>query len=347
MAATGFRVWPRIAIIGAGVAGLTAARHLHDQRMSVQVFDKGRGPGGRLSTRRTEDMGSFDHGAQFFSARDPRFVALVAQWQVSGLVAPWEGRFVRIADGLMVPDQPKTRLVGVPNMNAIACHLAKDLTIHQGILVSDVIREQGVWLLYDSNGTDLGAFDFVIVNTPTVQAGHLLAAAPALADQAASVTYAPGWAVMALWDEPLPLPFDAATVEGHPLGWLARNSSKPGRPPGERWVLHGSADWSTAHLEDSRESVAADLIDALQTLSDEPLPPPDRVLAHRWRYAIPLGVTAEPCLYDPLLGLGACGDWGVGPRIEGAYLSGLSMAERVMGHSRPSATDAGPSSDQP
>ena len=88
----------RVAVIGAGLAGLHAARRLHDAGAEVRVFDKARGSGGRMSTRRT-DFGAFDHGAQYFTARDPRFRAQVEKWVASGAAAPWPGKVVRLAEG--------------------------------------------------------------------------------------------------------------------------------------------------------------------------------------------------------------------------------------------------------
>ena len=81
----------RVAIVGAGVAGLAAARALLEAGHAPVVLDKGRGPGGRISTRRAEPF-AFDHGAQYFTARDPRFVEQVAAWEAGGVVARWEGR---------------------------------------------------------------------------------------------------------------------------------------------------------------------------------------------------------------------------------------------------------------
>jgi len=71
-------------VIGAGVSGLIAARTAQANGARVLVLDKGRGVGGRLATRRT-DSGVFDHGAQFFTARDPQFRLLVEAWRAAGI----------------------------------------------------------------------------------------------------------------------------------------------------------------------------------------------------------------------------------------------------------------------
>ncbi|MFP5379861.1 MAG: FAD-dependent oxidoreductase, partial [Vicinamibacteria bacterium] len=85
----------RILVVGAGVAGLAAARRLVDGGHDVHVVDKGRAPGGRVATRRVlsaSDVFQFDHGAQYFTARDPRFVEQVAAWDAAGVIRPWRAR---------------------------------------------------------------------------------------------------------------------------------------------------------------------------------------------------------------------------------------------------------------
>ena len=73
----------RIAIVGAGIAGLSCALRLQDAEHDVTLFDKGRRPGGRMASKRVTAMGpsfAFDYGAQHLTARDPDFVAQVARW---------------------------------------------------------------------------------------------------------------------------------------------------------------------------------------------------------------------------------------------------------------------------
>ena len=59
----------KIAIIGSGIAGLSAARELRQNGVDVYLYEKSRGVGGRMSTRYAGDW-EFDHGAQYFTAQD-------------------------------------------------------------------------------------------------------------------------------------------------------------------------------------------------------------------------------------------------------------------------------------
>ena len=105
---------PRIAVIGAGISGLSCSKNLHDGAFELSVYDKSRGPAGRMSTRRGDGW-QCDHGAQYFTARDPGFRAEVARWQAAGVAGVWPARLAVFneADG----QRSETRLerfVGVP-----------------------------------------------------------------------------------------------------------------------------------------------------------------------------------------------------------------------------------------
>ena len=141
---------------------------------------------------------------------------------------------------------------------------------------------------------------------------------------------APCWAVMAAFEKPLDLDYDAAFVDGSPLSWIARDASKPGRAAEETWVLHGSPTWSGARQDDAPETVAAALLDALREAAGVAVPEPSHLSAHRWLYAQSPAPRPEPCLVDLERRLVACGDWCGGPRVEGAWLSGDAAAEHVL-----------------
>jgi len=162
----------KIAIIGAGLSGLTAAHALKD-RANVIIFDKSRGVGGRMSTRYAGDY-EFDHGAQYFTARDPRFQAAVLPAIEQGVIAPWQGRAVYRKEGGLMPDTGSDRFVGTPRMNSWAKELAKGLDITLSARVSGLRRKDGQWALSFEEGASQGGFDYVICAIPSVQAQALL-----------------------------------------------------------------------------------------------------------------------------------------------------------------------------
>ncbi len=320
---------PRVAVVGAGISGLICARTLVDHGLETIVLDKGRRPGGRLATR-VESNAAYDHGAQYFTVRDPRFKRRVEAWIHDGVVAEWNGRLVAIEQGqTKVKTGGPRRFVGVPGMNAIAAHLALDCDVRSGISVEQAVRRQDRWYLKHAAGEE-GPFDAVVLALPAPQAVQLLDDVPALRARAADVRMNPCWAVLVTFPSRIDAEFDGAFIHEGPLSWIARDGSKPDRAS-ESWVLHASASWSASRLEADPGEVTAQLLEAFVSATDLRLPEPTDLQAHRWRYAIPEEPLPEPCLWDAETELAVCGDWCAGPRVEGAFLSGAAAAGRILG----------------
>lgn len=305
---------PRVAVIGAGMAGAAAARTLHDQGWAVSVFDKARGPGGRMSTRRGES-GSFDHGAQFLRAHHTPFRQQLARWRDAGLVASWTPA---------VPEGSASlagALVAVPGMNALCRHLLSGIASHYGCAVQSVQRQAGCWQLRGADGALLGEAERLIVTAPAPQAAALLAeAAEPLANALQQVRYAPCWSAMV----ELPVQMDWALLRQHgDIGWAAAEASRPGRAAGQRWIVQASAEASRRWLEEPAETVGEWL--AAQ-FGDHVGARARLVAAHRWRYALVERALDQPCLVDATGSLLVAGDGCLGGRIEAAWESGIAAA---------------------
>lgn len=320
---------PRVAVIGAGVAGLSCAAVLQQAGFNVTVCEKSRGAAGRMSTRRGEDW-QCDHGAQYFTARHPDFRAEVERWVRAGAAATWAPR-LQVLGGAVerVPDAALERFVGVPTMTAPARRLAQSLSLVARTTITDLRRAADGWqLLTAERGWLVDRFDAVLLATPAPQAAVLLRQpAPALANLAGSANMRGSWALMLRFAAPLELPFDGAFVNEGPLRWIARDRSKPGRGGRETWLLHATAEWSEAHLERPANEIAESLLPAFGRLGGSA---PQAWTAHRWRYADTQPPLDAGCTWEPDLGLGLCGDWLNGGKVEGAWLSGRALAQQVL-----------------
>ncbi|HYW31674.1 MAG TPA: FAD-dependent oxidoreductase [Gemmatimonas sp.] len=328
----------RVAVIGAGLAGLTCARTLSDHNIDVTVFEKSRGPGGRCATRR-EGPWQFDHGAQYFTSRDARLAPLLRAWEEQGIVARWEGRLAVREDGGWRPaGSDVARWVGVPGMSAVGKHLASDLRVVTGTTVASVQRSGDRWSLLSADGNALGEFDNVLVAIPAPQARALMApVAPQVAADVERATMHPVWSCMLVFENTTGAPWDGAFVnDSDVLSWVARDSSKPGRGVADTWVLHATRAWTEANLEADAAIVerrmSAEFRAILESAGAAPAAMPVHAVVHRWRFALADPVVADSALYDATLGIGAGGDWCGGPRVEGAMLSGIALAGRVMSH---------------
>lgn len=321
-----------IAIIGAGIAGLSAAQALQAAGQRVQLFDKSRGPGGRMSSKRSE-IGSLDMGAQYFTARDRRFSEAVQQWQVQGWVDAWSPNLYQARNGQLSPStDEQVRWVGTPRMSAIARGLIGEIPAVYGCRITEVFRGEAFWTLVDADGGNHGPFSQVVIALPAPQASALLASAPKLAAVAASVSMEPTWSVAVAFNSPLETRVEACFVQDDVLDWLARHRSKPGRDDTlDTWILHGTSAWSRQHLDQPKEAIIEQLLGAFAELIDCVVPETAVTLAHRWLYARPAQSHEWGALADAGLGLYACGDWCLSGRVEGAWLSGQEAARRLLG----------------
>ena len=170
-----------------------------------------------------------------------------------------------------------------------------------------------------------------MVAVPAPQGSELLADAPALAKAADRVRMTGCLALMLGFDGPIDVPCDGAFIGESPLSWISRNSSKPGRSKQpDTWVGHASPEWSQQHLEEPKDQIEESLRHAFFEAIG--IAPRQAVYcaAHRWRYALPPEPLSERCLFDDQLAVGTCGDWCSGPRVEGASLSGMAIAGRIL-----------------
>ncbi len=338
---------PRVTIIGAGLAGLIAARTLSDHGVDVRVLEKSRDVGGRLATRQTSAGLAMDHGAQYFTARDPRFAKYVQSWMHDSIVEPWLGRIVELdPDGEVCGEKrSQPRYVGVGGMKMIARHLSNGLDIAYESEVTALKRHSdGRWNAIGADDDDvLSTSDVVITNCPPPQSLGLLEGHTDLSGNIAAVQMQPCWAVMLQTSALDDVPLDGAFINDFALSWIARDSSKPGRASGTTtWVLHASTPWSVEHLDASPDRVQHDLLAALSQIMRRPINDVPHCVVHRWLYASPVVALEDECLWDAAVGLGACGDWCGGPRVEGAFLSGSAMAGTLLRQwtiDRPAATN--------
>lgn len=315
----------RVALIGAGLAGLTCARELAAAGVQVQLFDKSRGPGGRLSTRRSP-AGPFDHGGADFAAVGSDFAQQAEQWTQAGWLA-------RVDD---------TRHTGMGSMNALARALAQGLPVQLEAEIAAIEPgSDGGWKLRAHQavpGLAEQVFDAVVVAVPAEQAVPLLGVAPALAEAVRPVRSAPTWTVMAAWPLALPARSDRLRPATGPLREARRDDTRPGRERvagvGCRWVLHATPDWSAHNLDAPPEQVLRRLLEAFSEALGVRLARPVHAVAHRWRYAQVPAPLSEPCGWDASLRIGACGDtWHATDHAEGverAWLSGRALAQLVL-----------------
>lgn len=324
----------RIAIIGGGLSGLTVATLLKNIA-DVHIFEKARGVSGRMSTRRADSY-FFDHGAQYFTARAQPFQKFIQPLLAQGVIERWNARYTRF-DGYQqiaacnknVSDDVEPRYVGVPGMNAVAKYLSMNLNISLNTRVTH-LKQQDDWQVYGEENKFLGTFDWVISTVPAPQAINLLPTAFRYSSIVESVKMRACFSLMLGFSTPLDLQFDAAHVANADLGWIAVNSHKPGRAiTPYTLMVHSSAKYAQAHINEARAQVMAHLCAETSRTIGYDVSAADYKTVHGWLYADNVAKKALPVLVDDDLCVAACGDWCLGGRVEGAFMSAYTLVESL------------------
>lgn len=321
-----------IAIIGAGMAGLTAARILSHRGARIAIFEKSRGIGGRLSTRRTE-YGPIDHGTPYIETADARFRALLTGLSNLGSLTHWEPQGKASDDFWHI---------GMPGMSAMLKPMAEQTRIHfetevKG-LAPDTDQEdgKGVKIAFEvkqENGeapkVAISEFDRVILAIPAPQAARLLSQSGDAFEQISKVVMAPCWTGLFAFDAPLPqLHNHCLSYADGDIAWLGHNGSKPDRTPGT-YVMHMTPEFSTHALEQERDAMAGQMLAKLQAIAGQALPTPLYAKAHRWRFARTATPLGRGFLSNQDGTISAIGDWCLGPDAEHAFESARLLTEHL------------------
>ena len=321
-------------VVGAGVCGLVAARELQAAGWRVTVLEAGRDVGGRMATRRVGD-GTFDHGAQFFTVRSGRFESLAAGWLEVGVVEEWTRGFADAEGRLRDDGYPRYR--GSEGMSSVPIHLARGLDVRTGERVAEVSLREGLWEARTETGTHETAAT-LLLTAPVPQSLALVETGvfempDERRDELENISYDPCLALMALLDGPAGVPEPGGMqIKGEPLDWIGDNQRK-GISGAPAITVHAGPRWSRERFEADEAEITTSLL----RLAGEQLGTDlaSRVLKTsicRWRYSWVAQPHPESCLTasrkPPLL---FAGDAFGGAKVEGATLSGLAAADRLLG----------------
>ena len=308
-----------LTVVGAGIAGLSCARTVSASGRAVRVLDRGRRPGGRMSSRTLHGR-PVDLGASYLTAgADSPFAAVVADWVDRGLARPWTDTFaVAGPDGLRRATTGPLRYGAPGGLRS----LVEDLATGLAVAASTPVRQVTPGPLVD--GARVPA---VALAMPGPQAARLLDPASALAREAAAEEWHPVLSVVLGWPQRRwPADLHGAFVHDSPVvDWIADDGDRRG-DGAPVLVAHTTPGLAARHLADP-DAAVPDVVDAVRSVLGIGTDP-GWTAVHRWSFAKPAAPREEPfALVD---GIGLCGDgWHAPSKVESAWASGAALGRAL------------------
>lgn len=328
-----------VVVVGAGMAGATAARVLAADGADVVVLDKSVCPGGRLATRRIGDA-RLDHGAQFFTVRSDELAALVDDLRRDGCpIRVWGRGFAQVEHVDDGPGAADTTGDGHPRfcvrggMNQLVRALARHLDVRTRALVTRIEPAAGRWRVTAADGRRVAARR-LLVTTPVPQALALVAAGGDWLDEPTrrtlgAISYDPCLAVLLRLDASPALPDPGGVqLQRGPVRFLGDNAAK-GASATPALTVHLSADVSRAHWDAADADTVSEVIGWLRPWLGATRVGQAEVA--RWRFAQPRGGPDDRAVAASVDGCTVvfAGDAYGEAKVEGAARSGMAAARAL------------------
>jgi len=316
---------PSIGIIGAGPAGLACATRLQCAGFRPIIYEKSRGIGGRVASRRLDAAASIDHGAQYVTARSERFKKMLNHFEQEGVIQTWAPHI--FGSGA----SPEAMFVGAPRMNAFLKPWSGRLRLLQNQKVTKLAKLGPRWRICTESGSHDDEFDVVVCTAPAPQAEPLCSDASEIVASLSFVSFDPCWSVLLAFKESPFSKYDVYSSPSNDIDWICRDNSKPGRAENpSTWTILFTAEWGRRNLESDNAAVERHALDCFKRVVGTTESQTLYVSAHRWRFARPTAWLDRPFVNNSDYSLFAAGDWCLGADVESAFLSGFETADAII-----------------
>ena len=321
-----------IAVIGAGLAGITIASKIKE-KFDVKIFEKSKDVGGRMSTRR-ETPFIFDHGAQFFKIKTIDFKNFLLELFVQKKIKPWSFRLAYFEGQYLtkiklIKDSDKF-FVGVPNMESIVKSLSKNCNVILNTKIEKIIRKNDKWNLYDQNEKSHGLYDWIILSLPARQSLELITNKISFYSLIKKIKMKGCFSLMVGINKSFNLDYDAALIEKEDIAWISLNNSKPSRMKKNCLIINSSYEYASKNINTSRDKVLKHLLSKSSSLLNYDLLKATMIKMHQWRYVEAKCSPIENFFIDYKEKIAVCGDWFINSRVEGAFISANELSKEIV-----------------
>ena len=317
-------------IIGSGISGSTIANCLN-KKYKLCLYDKAKGVGGRSSFKRYKGKIGFDHGLQYLSPRSKEFKSFTNGLIKKKIIKYWKGNH-KFLNERVKRDKKHVKLIGVKGNNDISKFLLKKINCNFGSELSEVKRQKNNWHLTFKDNKHIYSKN-LILTIPFPQAKKLLSKFVKTKLFKNKIVMNSSITVLLITNK-TGNEVSSFFTNDKILGWVSKeNSKKRFKYSKDLWVLQSTFDYGKKHTDNYRNKkkfYTNVLINKFKKLTKIKIKKIHFTHIHGWKYSSNSKPLNTQSYWDKKIGLGICGDWFGGPRLENGWLSANDLYKKII-----------------
>ena len=316
-------------VIGSGISGATIA-NLLNKKFQVNLYDKGRGPGGRASFKRVKGQIGFDHGTQYFSPKSIEFKKFTNRLIKIKILKKWSGNHIFL-NSKKKENKKHIKIIGKKGNNDICKFLLKKVKCFYQSEVKKIYYKNKLWFLLFTDGK-IRTYKVVILTCPFPQLKKL--SEKFINDtfikrklkMDANITVM--IAIKKNKKSPSSFLFDDPV-----LGWAGNeNTKKRFKSKYDLWTLQSTFKWANKNIDKNKKNLKKNskiLIDKFFKLTKIKKTKVIYSINHGWKYSSNSKPLKIRSYWDPQKKIGVCADWFIGPRLESGWISAHDLFKKI------------------
>ena len=316
-------------VIGSGISGATIA-NLLNKKFQVNLYDKGRGPGGRASFKRIKGQIGFDHGAQYFSPKTIEFKKFTNRLIKIKILKKWSGNHVFL-NPKRKENKKHIKIIGKKGNNDICKFLLKKVRCFYQSEVKKIYYKKKLWFLLFTDGK-IRTYKNIILTCPFPQLKKLSekfinnSFIKKKLKMDANITVM--IAIKKNKVSPCSFFFDDPV-----LGWAGNeNTKKRFKSKYDLWTLQRTFKGANRNIDKNRKNLKKNskiLIDKFFKLTKIEKTKVIFSINHGWKYSSNSKPFRIRSYWDPQKKIGVCADWFIGPRLESGWISAHDLFKKI------------------
>ena len=316
-------------VIGSGISGATIA-NLLNKKFQVNLYDKGRGPGGRASFKRIKGQIGFDHGTQYFSPKTIEFKKFANRLIKIKILKKWSGNHIFL-NSKKKENKKHIKIIGKKGNNDICKFLLKKVKCFYQSEVKKIYYKNKLWFLLFTDGK-IRTYKGVILTCPFPQLKKLSEKFINNTFIKKKLKMDANITVMIAIKKNKKTP-SSFVFDDPVLGWAGNeNTKKRFKSKYDLWTLQSTFKWANKNIDKNKKNLKKNskiLIDKFFKLTKIKKTKVIYSINHGWKYSSNSKPLKIRSYWDPQKKIGVCADWFIGPRLESGWISAHDLFKKI------------------